>query len=60
MLSFQHNFMDANPSKMLGMIPDKDAPQSITLSAQGHDIPLSNHLKVFGVTLDHKLNFDMQ
>ena len=60
MLSFQHNFMDTNPSKMLGMIPDKDAPQSMALSAQDHDIPLTNHLKVLGVTLDHKLYFDIQ
>ena len=28
-------------------------------SAQGHDIPLPNHLKVLSVTLDHTLIFDM-
>ena len=56
---FEHNYMDANPSKFQGIILGKDVPQSMTLSAQGHDIPLSNHLKVLGVTLDHKLNFDM-
>ena len=56
---FEHNYMDANPSKFQGIILGKDVPQSMTLSAQGHDIPLSNHLKVLGVTLDQKLNFDM-
>ena len=57
---FEHNYMDANPSKFQGIIQGKDVPQSMTLSAQGHDdIPLSYHLKVLGVTLDHKLNFDM-
>ena len=57
---FEHNYMDANPSKFQGIIQGKDVPQSMTLSAQGHDdIPLSYHLKVLGVTLDHELNFDM-
>ena len=56
---FEHNYMDANPSKFQGIILGKDVPQSMALSAQGHDIPLSNHLKVLGVTLDQKLNFDM-
>ena len=51
--------MDANPGKFQGIILGKDVLQSMTLSAQGHDIPLSNHLKVLGVTLDQKLNFDM-
>ena len=56
---FEHNYMDANPSKFQGIILGKDVPQSMTLLAQSHDVPLSNHLKVLGVTLDHKLNFDM-
>ena len=56
---FEHNYMDANPSKFQGIILGKDVPQSMALSAQDHSIPLSNHLKVLGVTLDHKLNFDM-
>ena len=52
--------MDANPNKFHGIILGKNVPQSMTLSAQGHDIPLSeSHLKVSGVTLDQKLNFDM-
>ena len=53
---FEHNYMDANPSKFQGIILGKE---SVTLSAQGQYIPLSNHLKVLGVTLDHKQNFDM-
>ena len=56
---FEHNYMDANPSKFQGIILGKDVPQSMTLLAQSHDVPLSNHLKVLGVTLDHKLNFDL-
>ena len=56
---FELNCMDANPSKFQGIILGKDVPQSMTLSAQGHNITLSNHLKVLSVTPDHKLKFDM-
>ena len=56
---FEHNYMESNSSKFQSIILGKDVPQSMAHSAQEHDIPLSNHRKVLGVTLDHKLNFDM-
>ena len=56
---FEHTYMDANHSKFQGTILGKDVTQPMTLSAQGHDILLSNHLKALDVTLDHKLNFEM-
>ena len=55
---FEQNYMDANPTKFQGIILGKDVSQSIALTAQDYAIPLSNHLKVLGVTLD-KLQFDM-
>ena len=51
--------MDENPNKFQGIILDKDVSQSIALTAQDYEIPLSNHLKVLGVTLDDKLKFDI-
>ena len=56
---FEQNYMDANPNKLQGIILGKDVPQSIALTAQDYEIPLSNHLKVLGVTLDDKLKFDI-
>ena len=56
---FEQNYMDANPNKFQGIILGKDVPQSIALTAQDYEIPLSNHLKVLGVTLDDKLKFDI-
>ena len=55
---FEQNYMDANSNKFQGIILGKDVPRSIALTAQDYEIPLSNHLKVLGVTLD-KLNFDI-
>ena len=43
----------------LSYLCGKDVPQSIALTAQIYEIPLSNHLKVLGVTLDDKLTFDI-
>ena len=56
---FEQNYMDADPNKLQGIILGKDVPQSIALTAQDYEIPLSNHLKVLGVTLDDKLKFDI-
>ena len=55
----EQNYMDANPNKFQGIILGKDVPQSIALTDQDYEIPLSNHLKVLGVTLDDKLKFDI-
>ena len=49
------NYVDANPNKFQGLILCKDVPQSSALTAQDYEVPLSNHLKVLGVTLDDKL-----
>ena len=46
-------------SKFQGIIPGKDVPQPMVLSAQGHDIPPFNNLRLLGVTLENKHNFDM-
>ena len=56
---FEQNYMDANPKKFQGIILGKDVSQSTALTAQDCEIPLSNHFKLVGVTLDDKLKFDI-
>ena len=56
---FEQNYTDANSNKFHGIILGKDVLQSIALTAQDYEIPLSNHLKVLDVTLDNKLKFDI-
>ena len=51
--------MDAKPNKFQGIILGKDVPQSIALTGQDYKTPLSNPLKVLGVTLDDKLKFNI-
>ena len=50
--------MAANPNTIQGIILGKDVPQAIAVTAQNYEIPLSNHFKLLGVTLDNKLKFD--
>ena len=56
---FTKNQMEANPGKFQGLaVGKKTRSQRPTFSIQGSDIECTDDVKLLGVTLDGKLNFD--
>ena len=55
---FNANNMDANPDKFQFIAMDRSGPIDLSISIDGNIIRSSDSMKVLGVTLDSKLNFD--
>ena len=55
---FDNNYMCANPDKFQSIVLDRDGKQSLSISVQDNTIFSDPSIKVLGVTLDDKLNFD--
>jgi hypothetical protein len=56
---FQNNSMGANSEKFQAVILGRQGGISAPLSFQDNEIISSNFIKVLGITLDDKLNFDI-
>ena len=56
---FENNHMKANPSKFQGFaIMNQEDNENICLSLSGVDLPISETVKLLGLYIDHKLNFN--
>ena len=56
---FQNNCMKANPSKFQGfVIESQNINDNITLSLSGANVPITESVKLLGLYIDNKLNFN--
>ena len=55
---FDNNYMCANPNKFQSIILSRDGQQLFSISGRDNTILSDTTVKVLGVTLDNRLNFD--